>query len=168
MSPSSTIRVSPPAARFTDLPRPATPMQAKFSLRHCAAAAVVFRRLGTEELSAEVLTRPDVIDLRDRVKVVTDPALGKQDADVEITLASGRDAVHRGARQPRHTVGATRRRRARREVPRAGRTRCWARSAPSGCWTPAGASTSFPTSRCCWSRPSRRSRSAATFSHANG
>ena len=37
-----------------------------------------------------MLTRPDVVDLRDRVKVVTDPALGKQDADVEITLASGR------------------------------------------------------------------------------
>ena len=84
------VRVSPPAARFTDLPRPATPMQAKFSLRHCAAAAVVFRRVGTDELSAEVLARPDVIDLRDRVKVVTDPAIGKQDADVEITLASGR------------------------------------------------------------------------------
>jgi 2-methylcitrate dehydratase PrpD len=84
------VRVSPPAARFTDLPRPTTAMQAKFSLRHCAAAAVVFRRLGTEELSQEVLVRPDVIDLRDRVKVVTDPALGKQDADVEITLASGR------------------------------------------------------------------------------
>ncbi|MGY4654584.1 MmgE/PrpD family protein [Mycobacterium sp. URHB0021] len=84
------VRVSPPAARFTDLPRPGTPMQAKFSLRHCAAAAVVFRRLGTEELSREVLGRPDVVDLRDRVKVVTDPALGKQDADVEITLASGR------------------------------------------------------------------------------
>jgi 2-methylcitrate dehydratase PrpD len=48
------VRVSPPAARFTDLPRPATPEQTKFSLRHCAAAAVVFRRLGTEELSSEV------------------------------------------------------------------------------------------------------------------
>ena len=34
--------------------------------------------------------RPDIVELRDRVKVVADPALGKQDADVEITLASGR------------------------------------------------------------------------------
>ena len=84
------VRVSPPAARFTDLPRPTNRMQAKFSLRHCAAAALVFRRIGTEELSDEVLARPDVVELRDRVKVVADPALGKQDADVEITLASGR------------------------------------------------------------------------------
>jgi 2-methylcitrate dehydratase PrpD len=84
------VRVSPPAARFTDVLRPETAMQAKFSLRHCAAAAVVFRRLGTAELSADVLMRPDVVDLRDRVKVVADPAVGKQDADVEITLASGR------------------------------------------------------------------------------
>jgi 2-methylcitrate dehydratase PrpD len=83
------IRVSGPAARFTDLPQPTTPMQAKFSLRHCAAAAAIFRRLGPEEIAHAILTRPDVVDLRDRVKVVSDPALGKQDADVEITLASG-------------------------------------------------------------------------------
>ena len=83
------IRVSAPAARFTDLPQPTTPMQAKFSLRHCAAAAAIFRRLGPDELAKAILTRSDVIDLRDRVKVVSDPALGKQDADVEITLASG-------------------------------------------------------------------------------
>ena len=83
------IRVSPPAARFTDRPRPTASMQAKFSLRHCAAAAVIFRRVGTDELSEEVLARTDVIALRDRVKVVADAALGKQDADVELTLASG-------------------------------------------------------------------------------
>ncbi len=87
------VRVSPPAARFTDVPKPTTSMQAKFSLRHCAAAAVIFRRVGTEELSDEILARPDVIELRDSVKVVADPALGKQDADVEITLASGRTLV---------------------------------------------------------------------------
>ena len=84
------VRVSPPAARFTDLPRPTTRMQAKFSLRHCAAAAVAFRRVGTEELGEDILTRADIVDLRDRVKVVADPALGKQAADVELVLASGR------------------------------------------------------------------------------
>ena len=91
------IRVAAPAARFTDLPQPTTPLQAKFSLRHCAAAAAIFRRLGPDELAQAILTRPDVVDLRDRVKVVSDPALGKQDADVEITLGVGSDAVGRGA-----------------------------------------------------------------------
>ncbi len=84
------VRVAPPAARFTDLPRPETRMQAKFSLRHCAAAAAMFRRLGTEELDETVLTRPDVVELRERVKIVADPALGKQDADVELVLTAGR------------------------------------------------------------------------------
>ncbi|MBS1695785.1 MAG: MmgE/PrpD family protein [Actinobacteria bacterium] len=84
------IRVSQPAARFTDLPRPVTPMQAKFSLRHCAAAAISFRRVGTDELGQDVITRHDIVDLRDRVKVVADPALGKQDADIELVLSSGR------------------------------------------------------------------------------
>ena len=32
--------------------------------------------------------RPDIVDLRDRVKVVSDPGAPQQDADVEITLAS--------------------------------------------------------------------------------
>jgi 2-methylcitrate dehydratase PrpD len=84
------LRVSPPAGRFTDLPRPATRMQAKFSLRHCAAAAVVFRRVGTEQLDEAVLARADVVDLRDRVKVVADPAMGKLDSNVELVLATGR------------------------------------------------------------------------------
>ena len=64
-------------------------MQAKFSLgtvRPQQPSSAVW----PEELAKRILTRPDVVDLRDRVKVVTDPALGKQDADVEITLASGR------------------------------------------------------------------------------
>jgi 2-methylcitrate dehydratase PrpD len=84
------VRVSPPAARFTDLLHPKTRMQAKFSIRHCAAAAVIFRRVGTSELDESVLTRADVVDLRDRVKLVADPALGKQEADVEILLTDGR------------------------------------------------------------------------------
>lgn len=85
------LRVSAPAARFTDLPEPTTRMQAKFSLRHCAAAAVTYRRIGTEQLDADALVRGDIADLRGRVKVVTDPALGKQDADVEIVLNSGEE-----------------------------------------------------------------------------
>ena len=83
------LRVSVPASRFTDIVSPTTGMEAKFSLRHCAAAAVTFRWMGTEQLVDEVLTRPDVVDLRDRVKLTADPALGKQDADVEITLTTG-------------------------------------------------------------------------------
>jgi 2-methylcitrate dehydratase PrpD len=85
-----TVRVSRPAARFTDLPHPTTPMQAKFSLRHCAAAAATFRRMSNDELAEPILRRPDIVDLRERVKVIADPALGKQDADVEIALTAGR------------------------------------------------------------------------------
>ncbi|WNG86331.1 hypothetical protein C6A87_021075 [Mycobacterium sp. ITM-2016-00317] len=81
--------VSRPAARFTDLRRPTSRTQAKCSLRHCAAAAVTCGRVGTDELEEAALTRKDLVGLRDRVKIVADPALGKQDADLEIVLASG-------------------------------------------------------------------------------
>ena len=84
------VRVSAPAARFTDIADPTTRMQAKFSLRHCAATAVVCRRVGVEELDDHAVARADIADLRSRVKVTADPGLGKQDADVALILASGR------------------------------------------------------------------------------
>ncbi len=83
------LRVSAPAARFTDLREPRTHLQAKFSLRHCAAAAAVFGRLGNEQLGDLALRHPEVLRLRDLVTVTVDPDLGKQDADVDITLLGG-------------------------------------------------------------------------------
>lgn len=90
-----TAHVSPPAARFTDIRDPATGMQAKFSLTHCAAAAAAFGRVGPAELSTEVVRRADLAALRDRVSVVVDETLGKQDADIEVTLRDGRVERHR-------------------------------------------------------------------------
>lgn len=91
---SITARVSPPAARFTDVRDPATGMQAKFSLAHCAAAAAVFGRVGPVELSTEVVRRAELVALRDRVVVVPDETLGKQDAVVELRLHDGRTLRH--------------------------------------------------------------------------
>ena len=146
------VRVSPAAARFTDVPRPTTRMQAKFSLRHCAVAAVAFGRVGTPELEQEVLVRPDIVELRDRVKVVADPALGKQDADVEITLASGGRCRPRyagtGARPPRRCTTTS-------SAPSSATwsVQCSARIAPERFSRPVGTLTNSPTCRCCWLRP---------------
>lgn len=82
--------VSGPAARFTDVRDPANGMQAKFSLTHSAAAALIFRRLGLAELEEQVLRDAGVMALRERVSIVMDPTLGKQDAVVDIVLDDGR------------------------------------------------------------------------------
>ncbi len=84
------LTVAVPAARFTDLKDPRTPLQAKFSLRHCAAAAAVFGRLGVDELGEAALAHPEVQRLRELATVTVDPDLGKQDADVEVTLGDQR------------------------------------------------------------------------------
>jgi len=88
------VSVSPPAARFTDIRDPTTGMQAKFSLTHCAAAAAAFGRVGPDELSTEVVIRHDLAQLRDRVTVMADQEMGKQDAVVEIELVDGRTLRH--------------------------------------------------------------------------
>ena len=80
--------------------------------------------------------------------------MGKQDADVEITLASGRTLPPRCAataapRRPRSTTTSS--------TPSSANwsARCSAPSAPSDCWPPAGDSTNWPTSRSCSRRPYR-------------
>jgi 2-methylcitrate dehydratase PrpD len=98
------LRVAPPAARFTDLTDPRTPLQAKFSLRHCAAAAAVFGTLGVEELGDAALAHPEVQRLRELVTVTVEPDLGKQDADVELALAEQR--LRREVRGNRGTPSA--------------------------------------------------------------
>lgn len=90
---SLALRVSAPAARFTDLRDPATPMQAKFSLTHCAAAAALYGKLGPAELQPTVLHDPRVVQLRRLITVDADPSLGKQDAVVTIRLAGGEELV---------------------------------------------------------------------------
>lgn len=89
-----TAHVSPPAARFTGIREPATGMQAKFSLAHCAAAAAAFRSVGPAELSTEVVQATEMVALRRRVTVVADETMGKQDAVVDVTLSDGRVLRH--------------------------------------------------------------------------
>jgi 2-methylcitrate dehydratase PrpD len=85
-----TARVSPQAAKFTDVREPTTGMQAKFSLTHCAAAAAVFRRVGPRELDSEVVADPELADVRQRVTIISDASMGKQDAAVDLELRDGR------------------------------------------------------------------------------
>jgi 2-methylcitrate dehydratase PrpD len=99
------LRVSVPAARFTDLRDPTTPMQAKFSLTHCAAAAALHGKLGPAELEPAVLHDPRVDHLRRLVTVVADSSLGKQDAVVTVRLSSG-EGLAREVRGNRGTPAA--------------------------------------------------------------
>ena len=85
--------------------RPATGLEGKFSLPFCAAAAVVFGRVGIDTFETATLTHPEVTSLMSRVAMRVDPALDLgapplTHARVRIGLRDGRVLVEqaRGAR----------------------------------------------------------------------
>lgn len=85
--------------------RPATGLEAKFSMPFCAAAAVVYGRVGIDTFDPVHLTDPEVSALMARVAMRTDPTLDEAGAPltqarISVTLTGGRALTHRahGAR----------------------------------------------------------------------
>jgi 2-methylcitrate dehydratase PrpD len=74
--------------------RPATDLEAKFSMPFCAAAAVVFGRIGIDTFDAAVIARADVQGLMSRVTLHANSAFDEftplSHAHVVVTLRDGR------------------------------------------------------------------------------
>jgi 2-methylcitrate dehydratase PrpD len=75
--------------------RPATGLQAKFSMPFCAAAAAVHGRVGIDTFDDSQLTEPAIVEVRNRVAMHIDPALDPcapplTQARVRVTLRDGR------------------------------------------------------------------------------
>jgi len=78
--------------------RPSTGLQAKFSMPFCAAAAVVFGRVGVETFEADRLSDPRVASLQSRVTMTVDSTLGVgapalTQARIHVHLRDGRTLV---------------------------------------------------------------------------
>ncbi len=84
------VRVHTYAATVTGNRSPTTGNQAKFSLVHCAAMALLRRRLTLAEFEDAVVNDADVARTRDKVSVAVDPSQGKRSAAVTVTLQDGR------------------------------------------------------------------------------
>jgi 2-methylcitrate dehydratase PrpD len=69
---------------------PKSGLEAKFSVYHACAAAVLFGQAGEAEFSDTVARRLDVIALRDRVHAKVDAAIDETAADVTIRCGDGR------------------------------------------------------------------------------
>ena len=85
--------------------RPATGLEAKFSLHYCAAAALAFGRVGIDTFEDEALRAPEVARLVPRVTMRADDRLGREsppltEARVTVRLADGQtlERFVRGAR----------------------------------------------------------------------
>ncbi|MEW2547813.1 MmgE/PrpD family protein [Streptomyces sp. NPDC047002] len=83
------VRMAGFAATVTALGRPETGAAAKFSTAHCAAAALVHRRVGPAEFAEAVVHDPGIAALRAKVAVRADEAVTKRGCRVRITLHDG-------------------------------------------------------------------------------
>ncbi len=84
------LRVHPLVLELCGKRRPVTGLEGKFSVYHACAAGILFGGAGEREFSDAVVTRPDVVALRDRVHATADAAIDEAAADVTIARADGR------------------------------------------------------------------------------
>lgn len=84
------LLVHPLVLELTGKRAPKSGLEAKFSVYHACAAAILFGRAGEAEFSDAIASRADVIALRDRVHAKVDGAIGESAADVTIRCKDGR------------------------------------------------------------------------------
>lgn len=83
------VAASPIAVTLADDPAPASANEARLSLQHAAAAALVHGRLGAAEMDDAAVARPETRALRGRVAVAADVALARDQARVRVRLSGG-------------------------------------------------------------------------------
>jgi len=83
------ITVNPLAEKLCGNKAPADGLQAKLSLYHSAAVALLRGEAGVAEYEDACVNDPAVVALRGRIGVTTDPAVGKEQARVRVVLAEG-------------------------------------------------------------------------------
>ena len=99
------LTVHPLVLALTGNAAPRTGLEAKLSVHHSAAVALLFGAAGIREYSDELARAPDVADMRARVEVKVDPALPKVAASVLLQMMDGT----RVSKTVAHAVGTVER-----------------------------------------------------------
>jgi 2-methylcitrate dehydratase PrpD len=84
-----TVRVHPLVIALTGNAAPATGLQAKLSTQHCAAAALLYGKVGVDAFTDARAQDPAAVALRARVVLQPDEAVAKEAAHVGLTLTDG-------------------------------------------------------------------------------
>jgi 2-methylcitrate dehydratase PrpD len=84
------LKVHPLVLELTGKTAPRIGLEAKFSVYHACAAAIIFGQAGEHEFSDAAVARADVIALRDRIKARADAAIREDSVDVSVTCRDGR------------------------------------------------------------------------------
>jgi len=83
------LRVHPLVLELTGKTEPRDGLEAKFSVYHCAAVALLDGWVGLAQFADQRVTAPDVIDLRARVNVTVDGSIAEDQAHITATLHDG-------------------------------------------------------------------------------
>jgi 2-methylcitrate dehydratase PrpD len=83
------LRVHPLVMELMGNPNPRSGLQAKLSVNHCAAAAIVVGEVGVKEFTDMCASDPAIAALRARVVPAIDPGMAADAADVVIALKNG-------------------------------------------------------------------------------
>ncbi len=84
------LKVHPLVLELTGKRTPRLGLEGKFSVYHAAAAGIIYGAAGESEFDDAIVTRPDVIALRDRVVAIADAAIAEDQADVTVHCRDGR------------------------------------------------------------------------------
>jgi 2-methylcitrate dehydratase PrpD len=96
------LKVSPLVLELTGKKTPRSGLEAKFSVYHSAAVAILRGEAGLREYSDQTVRDPAVIALRDRVTAVADASVREEEAYATITLKDGRTL----AKHVEHATGS--------------------------------------------------------------
>lgn len=96
------LRVNPLVLKLTGKTQPQTGLEAKFSIYHASAVAIIRGSAGPREFTDATVRDAEVVSLRDRVTAEIDERVGEEQAFVSITLKDGRTLQ----RHIEHAIGS--------------------------------------------------------------
>jgi 2-methylcitrate dehydratase PrpD len=96
------VRANPLVLQLTGKTTPASGLEGKFSVYHSAAVALVRGYAGAKEYADEAVRDPQVVAVRERVRVIVEPAIREDEAFVTVTTRDGR----RFEKHVSHAVGS--------------------------------------------------------------
>lgn len=83
------LRCNPLVIELTGKEKPASTLEAKLSVYHSAAAALLARRMTEREYSPSTISNPDVLALREKVLVTVDEEIREDETHVALELSGG-------------------------------------------------------------------------------
>jgi 2-methylcitrate dehydratase PrpD len=87
---SIALKVHPLVLELTGKTEPRTGLEGKFSVYHSCAAAIVHGRCGEHEYSDEVVTDPEIVALRRKVRAEASTGIHEDQVDITLTTTDGR------------------------------------------------------------------------------